>query len=86
MLGNNGREFVVAVTILFSFSVDCWCFNSERILPVFRAMLPIASTPWEASLTEFSYHKINKAIHYVRSLQEGGYISQLRKMVQSKMD
>lgn len=52
---------------------DCCCHNSflffcrlsvlsQRILPVFRAMLPIASTPWKASLIGFSYHKINKAI------------------------
>ena len=43
------KKWIVAVTILSSFSVDCWCFG-KRLSPVFWAMSPVSSTPWKVSL------------------------------------
>ena len=42
------KKWTVAGTILFSFSVNCQCFLRE-LSQVFKAMLPVASTPWNAS-------------------------------------
>ena len=48
MLFSLLKRWTVAGSILFSFSVDCRCFLRE-LSPVFKAILPVASTPWNAS-------------------------------------
>lgn len=48
MLFSLLKKWTVTSTILFSFSVDCRCFLRELSL-VFKAMLPVASKPWNAS-------------------------------------
>ena len=49
------QKWIIAVTIFSSFSVDCQCFL-RGLSPVFRAMLPVASTHCKTSTLDIYQH------------------------------
>ena len=54
----------LSLTPFLPISDTCQCFGT-RLLPVFRDMLPVASTSWKASLKE-GHLKIKMSIFNVR--------------------
>ena len=49
------QKWIIAITIFSSFSVDCQCFL-RGLSPVFRAMLPVASTHCKTSTLDIYQH------------------------------